>query len=156
MSTENESWFKRLIDSIGEIISHLLHGAQNAFNNLPKEQQDAIISGVNVSEILKTSASQGEAAVVKLVADKIGMSTDVATGLILNIGKDLGIDANSVQDVLDHIADKAQSAVTDNSWNALWQDIAKFAASWLSTGSLNWVTLALGVIEFAFQKFVKK
>lgn len=146
---------KSLIQAIGHFFEQLFSNTKADFNNLPKNQQDAIIQGVNVSQIIKDGYSKGKDYVIAQIAEKTGVSTDVATAVILAVGKDLGIDTGNVDDVLSHFADKIQAGITDNNWNALWQDVAQFAASWLATGKLNWVTLSLGVIEFAFQHFVK-
>lgn len=144
-----------ILESIGSFFSHLFSGVENGFEKLPKEQQDAIIQGANISQIIKDGYKDGEGAIVNTIATKLNISTDVATGVVLQVGKDLGIDTSKVQDVLDRIADTVQAGITDNAWNGLWQNVAKFAASWMSTGSVNWITLSMGVIEFALQKFVK-
>jgi hypothetical protein len=57
---------------------------------------------------------------------------------------------------LNSLADKAQAAVTDTAWNNLWQLIAKSAATVLSGGKLNWVSLSLGLVEIVFQKLYGK
>lgn len=149
------SFISRLLESIGDFFSHLFTGVENGFEQLPKEQQDPIIQGTNISQILKDGYKNGAEAVVETIATKLNVSTDVATGVVIQVGKDLGINTDKVQDVLDHIADQIQAGITDNAWNGLWQNVAKFAASWMSTGSVNWVTLSMGVIEFVLQKFVK-
>jgi|GEM_PF-3514296 hypothetical protein len=146
----------RLLASIGSIITNLLNGAKKGYQSLPADQQDAIVKGVNISQILKSSYAQGETAVVNLVASKVGVSPDIASAAILAIAEASGIKTGKIQDYLDSIANKVQDGVTDNEWNSLWQTGAQFAASYLSGGSLNWVSLSLGVIEFAYQHFIKK
>jgi len=144
-----------IINSIGHFFANLFSHAKNSFNELPKEQQDALVQGVNISQTLKEVYKEGEDAAVTAIATKLGVSEDIARGVILHVGKDLGVDTGQIKDVLDHFADKVQAGITDSGWNALWQDVASFAAQFMSTGKLNWVTLSLGVVEFAFQKFVK-
>lgn len=146
----------RLLAAIGGFIVALFHSAGAAFNNLPPDQQKAAIDGSNISQILKTGYKDGEAAVLTEITKVTGLPQDVATQAILSIARDNGVDVTSVQAYLDHIADKVQAGVTDNKWNAIWQDVAKFAATYLTQGSLDWVSLSLGVIEYAFQTFVKK
>lgn len=145
-----------LIASIGHFFGNLFKTTQTAFNALPKEQQDAIISGVNVSQIIKEGYTKGEAFVVSEAATKLNVSTNVATGLILHVLNSIpGINTTSIQAGLDKLADHIQTGITDNGWNGLWETVAKSGASWLSTGSLNWITLGLGVVEFAVQHFLK-
>ena len=156
MSTtaQQKTWLGKLIAEIGEFFGSLFNGAKKAFNSLSHEQQQALINGVNVSQIIKEGYAKGEAYVVAEIAKVTGLSADVITPLILSIAKDAGINVTSVQAYLDAIANKVQAGITDNGWNNLFSDIASFAASWLSTGTLNWASLAIGLVEFAYQHFL--
>lgn len=145
-----------LISSIGHFFANLFKTTQNAFNELPKEQQDAIVKGVNISQLLKDGYKSGEAAIISSVATKLNVSTDVATGVVLHVLNSIpGINTTTIQAGLDKLADNIQTGITDDGWNGLWETVAKAGASFLATGSLNWVTLGLGVVEFAFQHFIK-
>lgn len=155
------SILKDLINSIGHFFENLFKTTQHAFNELPKEQQDAIISGVNLSQLIKDGYLKGETSLIGDVAEKLGVSTDVAKGLILHVLNSLGIEAIDIHGVniqlgLDAFADRVQAIATDDGHNGLYESIAKFSASWLATGSLNWITLGLGVVEYAYQHFIKK
>ncbi len=153
-TTEQESWFQKLLETLGSIFTGLFTSAKKEFNNLSQAQQTALINGVNVSQIIKGGYAKGEAYVVAEVSTLTGLDTADATQLILSIAKDAGVNTTSVQAYLDTLADKVQAGITDNGWNSLFSDIASFAASWLSTGSINWATLAIGLVEFAYQHFV--
>jgi hypothetical protein len=150
-----QTFFGRLIAAIGGFFAHLLNGAKSAFDELPKQQQDAIIQGVNISQILKDGYTKGVAFVLSEIEAKLNIPEDVATQLLQTALKDIGINEADLQTGFAKLADKLQSGVTDNNWNSLWQTVASSAAQWLSTGSLNWVSLAMGLIEWAFQHFVK-
>lgn len=156
MSTDqHKTAIGRLLAAIGGFIVALFHSAGAAFNNLSPDQQKATIDGTNISQILKTGYKNGADWVLAEITKVTGLPADVAEQTILSIAKDNGVSTTSVQDYLDHIADKVQQTVTDNKWNAIWQDVAKFAANYLTQGSLDWVSLSLGIIEYAFQTFVK-
>jgi len=156
MSTEKQkTFFGRLLAAIGGFFSHLVSGAKTAFSQLPKEQQDAIIQGVNISQILKDGYTKGVDFVLGEIEAKLNIPADVAKILLQTALKDVGIDEADLQTGFNKLADKLQAGVTDTHWNSLWQTIASSAAQWLSTGSLNWVSLAMGLIEWAFQRFVK-
>lgn len=145
-----------LIQSIGHFFENLFKTTQNAFNELPKEQQDAIVQGVNISQLIKDGYKAGETALVSEVATKLNISTDVATGVILHTLNSIpGINTTTIQAGLDKLADNIQAGITDDGWNGLWETVAKAGASFLATGSISWVTLGLGVVEFAFQHFIK-
>ena len=153
-TSEQKTFFGKLLAAIGGFFSHLLSGAKTAYDELSPEQQQALINGVNISQILKESYSEGETAVVNLIVTQTGLPADVVTQGILAIAKDAGINVTSVQGYLDALADRVQAGITDNGWNSLFSDVAAFGASWLSTGSLNWASLAMGLIEFTYQHFI--
>ena len=144
-----------LIKSIGHFFEKLFGSTRDAFNDLPKEQQDAIIKGVNLAEVIKNGYAKGADALITEVALATGISEDVAKAVILHVMHSLGIDVTTIQNGLDRLAGRIERTVTDDGWNGLWESVAKFGASWLSTGKLSWVTLGLGVIEFAYQKIFK-
>lgn len=147
---------KTLVASIGHFFENLFKTTKTAFNALPPDQQDAIIKGVNISQLIKNGYAKGETALVSDIATKLNISTDIANGVILHILNSIpGINVTVIQDGLNKLADNLQAGITDEGWNGLWEVAAKSAASWLSTGSLNWVTLGLGVVEFAVQHFIK-
>jgi hypothetical protein len=149
-----KTFFGSLLAAIGGFFANLVSGARGAFNKLSPDQQKALIDGTNISQILKENYKQGESSVLALITKTTGIPTDVATQVILAIAKDAGVNVTSVQDYLNHLADKVQSGITDNGWNALFSDIAAFGASWLSTGSLNWVSLGMGLVEFVYIHFI--
>lgn len=140
------SIFSTIFGSLWKLIKGLFESTKDAFEKLPKEQQDAILNGVQVSEIIKNNIGQGKAYVADLIAVKLGISGDIATGVVDAVTKDLGLD-----DFTNGLADKVEKGLTDLAHNSLFESIAKFAASFFGAGSVNWITLGLGVIEYAYQ-----
>lgn len=153
--TKHKTAVGKLLASIGGFFASLFHNAGKSFKDLPPDQQQATIDGSNISQIIKTGYAKGEDWLLGEIVNVTHLSPDVAKQTVLSIAKDNGVNTDSVQAYLDHIADKVQAGVTDNKWNAIWQDIAKFAANYLTQGSLDWVSLSLGIIEYVFQTFVK-
>lgn len=146
---------KTLINSIGHFFSGLFKSTQKAYNELPEDQQQAILNGVNIAEIIKQGYKEGEEYLVAVIAAKANISTDIARGVIDHVLKSWGINETSVQAGLDKLAQTIEKGLTNDGWNGLWETVAKSAASFLGTGRVNWVTLGLGVVEFAYQKFIK-
>jgi hypothetical protein len=140
------SIFKSIFGTLWGLIKGLFESTQDAFNRLPKEQQDAILQGVQVSQIIKDSVGKAESDVIQLAADKLGISHDIATGLFAQLSADLKVDQ-----VVAGVADKIEAGLTDLAHNALFENIAKFATSFLGAGQVSWITLALGVVEYAYQ-----
>lgn len=146
---------KTLINSIGHFFAGLFKSTQKAYNELPEDQQQAILNGVNIAEIIKQGYKEGEEYLVAVIAAKAGISTDIARGVLDHVLKSWGINETSVQAGLDKLAEAIDNGLTNDGWNGLWETVAKSAASLLGTGRVNWVTLGLGVTEFAYQKFIK-
>jgi hypothetical protein len=146
---------KSLIQSIGKFFDGLFRSTKKAFNELPEDQKDAIIKGVNISELIKSGYTLGPEYLINAVATGCDVSKDVARGVIDHVLKSWGINSTDIQSGLDKLAERIEDGLTDDGWNGLWEVGAKAAASWLSTGRLNWITLGLGVLEFAYQKIFK-
>lgn len=140
------SIFSKLFGAIWDAIKSLFESTKDAFNELPADEQQAIINGTKVAQIIKDNIGRGETYVIDVVALQLGISIDDATDLFQTLAKDLKLDH-----VVSGIAEKIESGITDIAHNSLFQSIAQFAASYLSGGKVNWVTLALGVIEYAYQ-----
>lgn len=153
--SDRKTFFGRLIASIGDFFAHLVTGAKNAFDELPKQQQDDIVNGVNISQILKEGYTDGKDAVLTAIETKLNIAPDVAEQLLLVALKDVNINEPDLQAGFDKLAERIQAGVTDNHWNDLWKTIAKSAAQWLSQGSLDWISLGMGLVEFALQHFFK-
>lgn len=151
----HKTFFGKIIAAIGGFISHLFTGAKTAFDELPEDQQNAIISGVSVSQIVKDGYKQGEDYVVNAVSEQAHIEASDAKLLILVALKDLGINVTGVQEGLDTLSAIIDKGLTGNDYNGLWRDLATSAAQWLTTGKLDWVSLSMGLIEWAYQHFIK-
>lgn len=152
---QHKTFFGRLIAAIGGFIGHLFAGAQSAWNDLSPQQQDSIVNGINISQILKEGYTKGVDAVLGEIETKLNIPADVATIVLQTALKDAGINETDLQTGFDKLANKIQAGITDNNWNDLWKTIAKSAAQWLSTGSLSWISLSMGLVEWALQRFFK-
>lgn len=145
------SFLSKLIASIGHFFERLFKDTQDAFKELDPQQQDAILNGVKLSQIIKNNLDKTEDEIVSIVASELNISNDVATQLILFVGKNLGIDSPKVDLVIAWIKNKESVFLTDLQHNSLFESIAKFASVWLSTGKLDWVSLSMGLVEYAYQ-----
>lgn len=140
------SIFSKLFGVIWNAIKSLFESTKDAFEQLPSDEQQAILNGTKVAQIIKDNLSRGETYVIDVIAVQLNISVDDAADLFQSLAKDLNVDQ-----VVSGIADKVAQGLTDIAHNSLFQSIAQFAASYLSGGKVNWITLALGVIEYAYQ-----
>lgn len=140
------SIFSDLFGGLWKLIKGLFESTATEFNKLPKEQQDAAFTSAQISQILKDNIGRGETYIKDVITSRLGLSADVVNGLFDSVAKDLNYD-----NLIDGLSNRISQGITDNAHNALFEDIAKFTALFLSAGTLNWITLALGMIEYAYQ-----
>lgn len=145
------SIFSSIFGPIWKLIKGLFESIKDAFEQLPPDQQKAILDGTKLSQLLKDNFNRAEVYVIDLVAVKLDVSFDVAKAAILYVGKQLGVTEASVQAVLDHVGGKVTSGIDDIAHNSFFKQIAEFASFFLGAGALNWITISLGVIEYAYQ-----
>lgn len=145
------SVFSSIFGGLWKLIKGLFESTKDAFEQLPPDQQKAILDGTNLSQLLKDNFNRAEVYVIDLVAVKLDVSFDVAKAAILYVGKQMRVTEASVQAVLDHVAETETSEIDDIAHNSFFKQIAEFASFFLGAGALNWVTISLGVIEYAYQ-----
>ena len=159
-TAQHKTALGRILAAAGGLLTTVLTGLFNNtkkdFNNLTPDQQKAAIDAAHISQIIKTGYTKGEQWVLGQITAITGLPSDVAEQTVLSIAKDAGVNTTSVQEYLNHIADKIQSGITDNHYNALFEDAAKFATTYLTQGKLDWLSLGLGLVVYAYQVFVKK
>lgn len=135
-----------LIKQLGQYLGKLLKDTEDAFNDLPQAQQDAIKNGVQISQIIKDNIQRGETYVKEVIISRLNLSPSIVDGLFDQLSKDL-----KYESILNGVADKIGQQLTDIAYNEEFEKISKFAAMFLGAGAVNWITLALGVIEYAYQ-----
>ena len=150
------TWLAHLPAAIADLVKSIFNHTKKEWENLSEADQQGLINGSKLADLLKQTIGEAEETVVRTVATSLGVSESVTTAAILAVGKDLGIDTGKISDVQNKLADKAQEAVTDNQWNSLWQLVAQSAAQWFTSGKFNWASLSMGLLEFIYNEFVKK
>lgn len=150
------TWLAHLPAAIANLVRSISNHTKKEWGNLSEADQQGLINGSKLADLLKQTIGEVEETVVRTVATSLGVSESVATAAILAVGKDLGINADKVWLVQNKLAEKAQEAVTDNAWNSLWQLVAQSAVQWFTQGKFNWQSLSMGILEFVYNSYVKK
>lgn len=149
-------WLRNIGPTFRKLIQRMLDNTELDWKALTPEQQEAIINGSRIAEMIKVGYREGADYLIGQVMDLTGLQREPVETLLLAILKDKwGITIQSIQEGLDKGAEAIEEGVTENGWNDLWQGLAKFAAGYLSNGKLDWISLSLGVLEFAYRKFIK-
>lgn len=132
----------------------LFNAIEREFDKLPKSEQDQLIQSGQFGQIIKTELSNGYHAILT-EATKIGIDGDTANSLLIALGGKIGITATTGSDVIDRLQTQVNAGLQDSSWDALWTTVSGQLAIIIGGGAISWPTLALGLIEFVYTKFVK-
>ena len=130
--------------------------AEAAWASMSKDLQNNALTAAQAVQIIKTSIDKGYTEIKLLVAAKTGFTVDQVDQFILAIAKDAGVSTAYPEKSYALLQEKAKAVDTDNEWNALWQNLMKFGATYLTSGKLDWITLSLGVAQLAYEKITKK
>jgi uncharacterized protein YoaH (UPF0181 family) len=150
-------WLRRIPATLRKLVQDMFDNTERDWHALTHEQQQAIINGSQISELIKEGYKRGEDYLIKEATALTGLPVEAIAAILLNILQDkFGVNIKSIQEGLDKGAEAIENGLTSNGRKDLWQGVAKFAAGYLSDGKLDWVSLSLGVVEFAYRKFIKK
>lgn len=141
---------------LNAILGLFRSAAQKAWASLSKDLQNNALTASNLAQLIKTSADSAYLDFVALAVTKTGLTVAQINALLSSIGKDLSIQETLPENIFKSIQEKAKAIDTDNGWAALFQNIAKFAATYLSNGRLDWQSLSFGIIQVAYEKLFKK
>jgi len=146
---------KSLLNFFSGLYHKLLGDLESDFNDLPKDEQDALIKGGQFGEIVKQNFRNGYHAVLADASHVLGLSEAQADELLVALGKKLGINSQYGFATIDYLQSEFNKGLEDSSWDALWTTVSGQLQIILGGGKVNWVTVAIGLTEFVYQKFVK-
>lgn len=136
------------------IFPFLFSAIEREFNKLPKEEQDQLIQGGQFGQIIKTSLTDGYDAIIT-DAGKIGIDATTAENLLTALAKKMNISVTSGRDFIDKLQAQVNAGLEDSTWDALWTTVSGQLSIIIAGGTVSWPVLALGIIQFVYQKFVQ-
>lgn len=145
------SFLSKILESI---FPFLFNALKRAWDNLTQSQKDAVVHSGLIGQFLKNNLDiLGDAAVTEL-AKLTGLPAETVTSLLIALAAKLGLTTTDVNSAVSYIQGKLKAAASNEEWNGLLQIILQAGASILSGGAVDWVHLALGLAEWAYQKFI--
>jgi hypothetical protein len=138
-----------------KLLPFLFDAVERAYDQLPQAQKDALVKSGQFGQIIKTELTAGYAAIVKAASDKLNLSPTEVDSLLLALAKEMSINTTAPSAVIDYLQAKVNAGLTDSGWDSLWTTVSGQLAIIVAGGSVSWPTLALGLIEFVYQKFIK-
>ena len=138
-----------------KILPFLFNAVEKEFDNLPKGEQDALINEGQFGQIIKTEFSKGYAAVEALAVSKLGMTPDGVNTSLIALAKKLSIPATTGAEFITGLQAKVTTIVEDSEWDSFWHNVSGQLMIIAGGGTISWPTLAMGLIQLIYDKFVK-
>jgi hypothetical protein len=146
-----------ILSFLNNLLNLFRSAATKAYNALTAEQQQQADTSVIITGIIKDNIGKGYSQVRSLIIAKTGMTPDAVDSWLQAFGLTQGWAENEVEAIYEKIGNYAIS-VTKNElgWQELFQTLAKAAFVYLTGGTVPLETLALGIIQIAFNKVFGK
>lgn len=149
--------FKTFIEGI---FPFLFDAIKREFDALPDDEQKALIQAGQFGQIIKTELNNGYHGIVTVAGQELGLQPEQVDQLLIDLAKKLNIDLVALTNKPEEFINKLQSLVNkgmeDSAWDNLWHSVSSQLAIIISGGKFNWAQLAIGLIQFVFEKFVPK
>jgi hypothetical protein len=158
---QRKTFFGRLLSGIvnffGSIFSPVFKGAKKSFEDLPEEEQKALIHGSGVMEFISSQIGELpeniQAGILVKFPD-INIELLKAGLIAISKGFNLKVDENSVPDLIAKIQDHLHSLEGDT-WNAIIRGAAELIAIFLAPKGTKFGAFT-SLIEYVYQTFFKK
>lgn len=145
----------KLLDILKDIFPFLRNAMEKFWDSLPDKTKEALIDAGQFGQILKMKYAEGYDAFVKAVAEKLGMDQAACDAMLLNLAGKLGIDVKAPEQLFDALQEKVNKILDDSAWDNLWHSVTGQLQIIFTGGRMNWAQLAMGVIQFVYDKFIK-
>ena len=146
----------KLIDILKDIFPFLRSAMEKFWDSLPEKTKEALIDAGQFGQILKAKYEEGYHAFVAAVSDKLGIDQATTDTMLLNLAGKLGIDIKAPEQLFDELQAKIDKILDDSGWDNLWHSVTGQLQIIFTGGRMNWAQLAMGVIQFVYEKFINK
>ena len=138
-----------------KLFPFLFDAIEREFDKLPQSEKDALVQSGQFGQIIKTELHNGYDAIVTAASQKIGLDKATVDNLLTSLAAKFKIDVNAPNELVDKLQEQVNKGLDDSAWDALWTTVSGQLAVILGGGAVSWPTLALGLVEFVYNKFVK-
>lgn len=132
----------------------LLDSAEREFKKLPAPVQAALIQQGRLGQIIKLYYPEGLQAILEAARQELQLEPEVTNGLLHNLARKFNLE--TPQELIDYLqTNTAEARLEDSAWDSLWTLISGQLQVIASNGQINWATVALGITEFIYRKFIR-
>lgn len=139
-----------------DIFPFLFNAMERFYEQLPQESKNALLESGQFSEILKQMYTEGYDAFVTETSTKLGLTKETIDSLLLGLAKKLNIDIDAPNQLFDKLQALVNKGLEDSAWDNLWHSVASQLTIIISGGRFNWASLAMGIVQFVYEKFIQK
>lgn len=143
---------KKILETI---FPFLFNALQKAWDKLSSTQQSAITNSGLIGQLLKNNLTILGTDLVALIASKTGLKEQEITDTLLALAKTFGLTTDSLNEAVSFLQGKLSNAASNEEWNGLLQIMLNAGGTFLSGGTLNWVSIAMGIGEWAYSNIIK-
>ena len=145
---------------IEKVLPFLFSEVTKVWDNLPSDQQQALINSGQIGQILKEELNNGSQAVLNAIEQKTGIPAATAEAGLLSLASQLGFKVSSVDEFISKLQAKINAGLSDPDWDSLWQSVTGVGAAILTGGTTNIVTAGIGLLsalgKLIYDKYIKK
>lgn len=138
-----------------KVFPFLFNAVERAYDGLTQAQKNALLLGGQFGQLLKTCLTEGYSALVDKAASELNLTQAQVDDLLTALAKKLNINISAPSELIDKLQAQVNAGMEDSSWDALWTTVSGQLAIIIGGGAINWPTLALGLLEFVYQKFIQ-
>jgi len=130
----------------------LFSAAAKTFDKLEDAAKEAGINGSLLSQIIKDNLDAAEEDIRKQFIKLTGLDEITVASVFEQIGEKYGISDGTI---ISYLQSLFKSAVSDEKFNSIANEVGVIAGIVLSGGKLTWLSLLAGLAEYIYRKFVK-
>lgn len=145
------SFITRLLESI---FPFLFSALRRSWDNLTTEQQQAIVNSGTIGQYLKNNLNAIGGDLVSLISNDLNIPRDIVEATLIALAGKFGLITDKIDEAVAFLQKKLQSASSNEEWNGLLSTLLNVGATILSGGAVDWLHVALGLGEWAYQTFV--
>lgn len=138
-----------LISILQSIFPFLFNAAKQQWKKLPKDQQQALLHGTGITQIIKDNLDKTETEVKYLIIVYTGLPSTDVNSILDNVFKEFNVVT------LGELQTLLKGAENTLNRNGILTTIASAISIFISGGKLTWEGLLIGLLQFAYKQFVK-
>lgn len=143
-----------LKSALSALLSLFTNQSERTFQKLPQELRNSLIEQGRLGQLIKIYFSRGLSTIQEAAFKELDMAPEVSLQLLQQLARKFNLE--NAQDLIEYLQINTADGRLDNSaWDSLWMLIAGQLQVITAGGQIDWATVAMGLTEFIYRKFVQ-